>query len=127
MKDPDPDDPMELVGVEMPADPEATRDMAYVLAEEFARTGMDGEAILGLFRNPFYAGPHRAYRALGDAAVREIIEECIEVWGRAVRGVHDAPAGRGDGFQWLPWPASARASSRPDQAGGTQPTGRGRT
>jgi hypothetical protein len=126
MKDPDPDDPMELVGVELPADPEATRDMAYVFAEEFARAGMDGEAILGLFRTPFYVGAHRAYRALGDAAVRGIIAECIEVWGRAIGRVQEGASACDDARHWLPWPSGSRTGSSLNQAGGRTPAGRGR-
>jgi len=80
--DPDPTDPTMLVGVVLPAGEEAVRDMAYVFAEEFARTGLDGAAILGLFRDPFYAAAHQAYRALGPDEVRAIISECVAVWGR---------------------------------------------
>ena len=39
--DPDPTDPTLLVGVQLPADPAADLEMAYVFAEEFARMGMD--------------------------------------------------------------------------------------
>jgi hypothetical protein len=80
--DPDPNDPHELVGVTIPASPETTRDMAYVFAEEFARMGMPRERILWLFRYPFYAGAHGAYRELGADAIAEIVEECVAVWGR---------------------------------------------
>jgi len=66
---PDPTDPNVLVGVELPADQEATRDMAWVFAEEFARMGFDAPRILGLFRSPFYAGAHRALRRLGETEV----------------------------------------------------------
>jgi hypothetical protein len=76
------DDPMELVGVVLPADAEATRDMAYVFAEEFARLGFDSRRILRLFRQPFYAAAYQAYCALGEDAVRRIIEECTQIWGR---------------------------------------------
>ena len=80
--EPDPSDPSILVGVTLPADEEATRDMAYVFAEEFARMGFNEAKILSLFKNPFYAGAHQAYRALGEEAVRSIVEECLGVWGR---------------------------------------------
>jgi hypothetical protein len=73
---------MELVGVVLPADAEATRDMAYVFAEEFARLGFDTQRILRLFRQPFYAAAYQAYCALGEDAVRSIIEECTQIWGR---------------------------------------------
>ena len=49
-KEIEPDDPMELVGVVLPANPEAERDMAYVFAEEFARMGYDRERLLALFK-----------------------------------------------------------------------------
>ena len=87
---PDMTDPQELVGVAVPAEPETMREMAYVFAEEFARMGHDGPAILRMFRNPFYAGAHGAYRALGHAAVAAIIDECRGVWGRVLLTDHDA-------------------------------------
>ena len=80
--DPDPDDPTVLVGVTVPADVEATRDMAWVLAEEFARMGHDAPQLLRLFRSPFYAGAHDALRRLGEREVRAIIDECVAVFGR---------------------------------------------
>mgnify|MGYP001560186089 CR=1 FL=1 len=80
--DPHPADPAILVGVSLPADPEAVRDMAWVFAEEFARLGFDVGRILRLFRSPFYAGAHQALRALGEAEVTAIADECVSVWGR---------------------------------------------
>lgn len=79
--DPDPADPNVLVGVALPAEAETAREMAYVFAEEFARLGFDEARLLRLFKNPFYAGLHQAYRALGEPAVSEIISECVRVWG----------------------------------------------
>jgi len=81
-RDPDPTDPSVLVGVAVPADAEAMRSMAWVFAEEFARMGYDGPRILGLFRSPFYAGAHGAWRALGEAEVAAIVDECVGVWRR---------------------------------------------
>jgi hypothetical protein len=81
--EPDPRDPMLLVGVAVPADAEAEREMAYALAEEFARLGYTAKQILALFRRPFYAGAHRAYRQLGQQEIAEIVAECVAVWGRA--------------------------------------------
>jgi len=82
-KDPDPTDPNMLVGVMLPADAEATRDMAYVFAEEFARLGYTREQLLWLFKNPFYGGAHGAYRALGENETLSIIDECLGAWGQA--------------------------------------------
>lgn len=91
--DPDPEDPMMLVGVGVPADRLALTDMAYAFAEEFARMGYDAKQVLGLFRRSFFAGPHRAYRALGERRTMEIIEECVGTWGR-MRLVERDPAPR---------------------------------
>ena len=101
-KDPDPTDPNMLVGVLLPADAEATRDMAYVFAEEFARLGYSREQLLSLFRNPFYGGAHGAYRTLGEKDTLSIIDECLDVWGTIRITVQDvstpplsSPATRG--------------------------------
>lgn len=88
-KDPDPTDPNMLVGVLLPANAEATRDMAYVFAEEFARLGYTREQLLWLFKNPFYGGAHGAYRALGENETLSIIDECLAVWGSIRIAVQD--------------------------------------
>jgi hypothetical protein len=57
------------------------QEMAYAFAEEFALLGYGSEELFCLFQNPFYAGAHQAYRALGDKATRKIIAECLAAWG----------------------------------------------
>lgn len=89
-KDPDPSDPNMLVGVMLPADAEATRDMAYVFAEEFARMGYSREQLLSLFKNPFYGGAHGAYRSLGESEIMRIIDECLNVWGSVKFSILDS-------------------------------------
>ena len=91
-QDPDPTDPNMLVGVMLPADAEATRDMAYVFAEEFARMGYDRGQLLGLFKTPFYGGAHGAYRQLGETEILSIIDECLAVWGTVKITVQDVQA-----------------------------------
>src|SRR3989304_3097011 len=81
--DPDPSDPNVLVGVVLPADAEAMREMAYVFAEEFVRMGYDKRQLLSVFQNPYYAGAHGAYRTLGETEIITTIDECINVWGRS--------------------------------------------
>lgn len=88
-EDPDPTDPNMLVGVVLPADADATRDMAYVFAEEFARFGYTREQLLWLFKNPFYGGAHGAYRGLGEQETLSIIDECIAAWGQAKFSILD--------------------------------------
>ncbi len=83
-KDVEADDPMELKGVMLPADTEANRDMAYVFAEEFARLGYDRARLLWLFKNPFYAGAHGTYQALGEKEILSIVDECVNAWGTVV-------------------------------------------
>ncbi|MBI2985341.1 MAG: hypothetical protein HYY45_01100 [Deltaproteobacteria bacterium] len=90
--DPDPSDPNVLVRVVLPADAEAMRDMAYVFAEEFVRMGVDKRQLLSLFQNPFYAGAHGAYRALGKEAILAIMDECLNVWGRSKITVQEVQA-----------------------------------
>jgi hypothetical protein len=87
--DPDPNDPNMLVGVVLPADAEAMRDMAYVFAEEFARLGYGREQLLWLFKNPFYGGAYGAYRSLGESETLSIIDECLNVWGSIKVRVQD--------------------------------------
>jgi hypothetical protein len=57
------------------------RAMAEAFADEFACMGFDRSRILGLFRSPFYAGAHRAFRALGEDEVLRIVDESVRVLG----------------------------------------------
>jgi hypothetical protein len=91
------DDPLELIGVVLPADLESTRDMAYVFAEEFARMGYDREHLFTLFKNPFYGGAYGAYRALGEPAILAIIDECMAAWGEVSYAISDVGSSNGDG------------------------------
>ena len=82
--DPDETDPMMLVGVELEADADTWLETATVFAEEFARMGYSEPKLLELFQSPFYAGPYRAYTALGEEKVRALIHDAVQFWG-AVR------------------------------------------
>ena len=83
--EPDETDPMMLIGVELEADESSSLVTAQVFAEEFARMGYDEMQLMDLFKNPFYAGAHRAYAALGEGRILEIVRENTGLWG-AVRG-----------------------------------------
>ena len=91
-RDPDPTDPNMLVGVLLPADAEASREMAYVFAEEFSRLGYDRGQLLGLFKTPFYGGAYGAYRQLGETEILSIIDECLNAWGSIRIRVQDVPS-----------------------------------
>ena len=84
--DPDPSDPNVLVGVELPASRRSIEEMARAFAEEFARLGYDARRILSLFRTPFYAGAHGAWRALGETEIAAIVDQCVGVWGPHASG-----------------------------------------
>ena len=91
IKSNEPEDPLELVGVQMKEGPDerALEEMAGCFIEEYARMGWNGERILKLFRNPFYRGPNQILRAKGEEFVRERIE--------AITGVKAGPTlSRGD-------------------------------
>jgi hypothetical protein len=79
--EPDETDPMMLVGVELPGDASSAEESCRVLADEFARMGLSEEKLMELFRDPFYTGPHSAFRALGEEKVRAIVCECVGIWG----------------------------------------------
>ena len=92
--DPEPDDPHELVGVELPGDRQSLRAMAEAFAEEFAALGFPEGRIRALFREPFYAGAHRALAALGEPEIDRIVSESVAVWGRLRVSVRDVRDGK---------------------------------
>jgi hypothetical protein len=95
--DPEPDDPHVLVGVSLPGDASATREMAEAFSDEFAQMGFDRDGILRLFRTPFYAGAHAALQLLGEAEVGRIVDESLRVFGRQRFLVRAAGSARGRG------------------------------
>lgn len=82
-KEYEPDDPVEMVGMELPGQDEAhLRDMALCFAEEFTREGWSREKIFQMFKNPFYQGPYCAWKQKGDAFVLSVIDEAAGMWRR---------------------------------------------
>lgn len=59
----EPDDPLNLYAVEVPGDPEL---MLRLLVEEYARMGFGLDALLGLFRDPFYVAAHGLWLHYGE-------------------------------------------------------------
>ncbi len=87
IREADSQDPMELVGVRLPAaDQGALALMADCFAEEFIRLGHSEKEVLALFEDPFYAGPHRAYCSLGEARIRELITHYGRIFRPAKNG-----------------------------------------
>lgn len=80
--DPDPSDPLTLHGVVVETeDAGATREMATCFIEEFLRMGHDPERILALFQAREYTGPFAALSALGERAIRTLIQEQMRLRG----------------------------------------------
>ena len=79
----EPDDPIEMVGMEIPGQSEAAlRDMALCFAEEFVREGWSEEKLFAMFKNPLYAGPYLAWKQKGDEFVKSVIVEALNMWGK---------------------------------------------
>ena len=74
-EDPDPQDPMMLHGMSFETDDEAIRDMATSFIEEYLRLGFSADRILNLFATSGYAGPHLAYRVLGETIIASLLDE----------------------------------------------------
>ena len=51
-------------------------EMAEAFIVEFKRMRWTDEAILAMFRNPFYAGPHYVYRERGEQYVVNLLDSC---------------------------------------------------
>jgi hypothetical protein len=129
-RDPEPDDPTLLVGVSLPGDVETTREMARAMADEYARLGMREAELTALFASPAYAGPHRAWRLLGEGEVREIVRAATGLWSRLREAAglrhpdprpvsacgghdaHDAPLDRREHGRGIPLPAYGAAHAR---------------
>ena len=90
MKDIEPGDPMELVGVGLPeGDPDY---MAECLVEEFMLLGWDERKLMTLFARPFFQTTHRIYREKGEDHVRALIQKVRDKWsqGRVPGDMSDA-------------------------------------
>ena len=80
-KEYEPEDPVEMIGVQLPGQSEKElRDMALCFAEEFVREGWGEEKLLKMFQSPFYQGPYLAWKQKGDEFVKSVIKEAINMW-----------------------------------------------
>lgn len=50
-------------------------DTGRCFIEEFLRMGWDDTAVLAVFRNPFYRGPHAVWQQCGEAAVIALLAD----------------------------------------------------
>ena len=77
----DAEDPMELVGVVLPAEEGDIERMAECIVEEYIREGWDDESLMKLFQNPFYRATYTIYQQKGEDYVKSLIERLREKWG----------------------------------------------
>jgi hypothetical protein len=74
----EPDDPMELRGVQCDGEPDL---MIECLAEEFVRMGWTEDRIVRLFESPFYPVLHALYQSKGAASIRKVVHQVSARWG----------------------------------------------
>ena len=74
----DPEDPLELVGVEVPCtDPDQVMDD---IVQEYLFMGWSPAQILFLFWSPYYGATHQIYKQKGKAYVKERVQQLAEEW-----------------------------------------------
>jgi len=78
------EDPFEMHGVVLPAEPGITDSMTDCIIEEFLRLGFDHWSILRLFQDPNYLGPHSVWCSHGENYIRSRIEGVCMQWGLAI-------------------------------------------
>ncbi len=76
-QDQDPVD-FELTHHVVPGEPgrDHIAEMAEAFIVEFKRMRWTDEAILAMFRNPFYAGPHYVYKERGEQYIADLVDSC---------------------------------------------------
>lgn len=72
-KDVEADDPLELIGMAYPSDPEIDRLTAICIVEEYALVGFGAAEVRELFTSPNYEALHRLHRLYGSEFVEKSI------------------------------------------------------
>ena len=80
LKDFDPEDPTELVGVAIPGCDSAQALEGIV--REYQLMGWTAQQIMTLFRSPYYGATHQIYREMGEAHVKQRVMQLAEQWNR---------------------------------------------
>lgn len=77
----DPEDPMELVGIQLPRGEVIDEsEMTEKVIEEYLLEGYDRERLLRLFRDPFFRMTHDIFVRHGEAWVVSAIDRVIDRW-----------------------------------------------
>lgn len=74
----DPEDPMELHGVEISGADE--REMVLAVVDEYVRMGFGRDELLRLFSNPHYTMTHRIWTKNGEAFVISCVDHVLDRW-----------------------------------------------
>ena len=78
--DPDPEDPMALVGMVLPGEPGQLEAMAECIVNEYVRLGWNEPRLMTLFASPMFLATHRIYRQKGEDYVRDLIRKMCAKW-----------------------------------------------
>ncbi len=78
VKEFDPEDPAELVGVAIPGG-DADEQLDCIV-QEYLLMGWGFQQIMFIFRSPHYGATHRIYRRKGEGQVRERVQQLVSQW-----------------------------------------------
>ena len=79
----DPDDPMELHGVQITGADE--REMVMTVVDEYIRMGFGREELITLFADPRYTMTHRIWKQNGETYVRDCVRDVLDRWAAGGR------------------------------------------
>lgn len=69
------EDPLELVGMVLPAEAGQLERMAENIIEEYVRMGWDERRLMTIFVNPMFMATHRIYRIKGEDYVKDLVRQ----------------------------------------------------
>ena len=71
------EDPLAPVAVVIPGDEDSVAEMGRCFVDEFVRMGWRRNALLAVFRDPFFQGPYLVYRKMGEEWVETLVDEAL--------------------------------------------------
>ena len=83
VKDFDPEDPEELVGVAIPGG-DADQQLDCIV-QEYLLMGWGFQQIMVLFRSPHYGATHQIYRQKGEGQVKDRVQQLVTQWRQGWR------------------------------------------
>ena len=83
VKEFDPEDPEELVGVAIPGGD--TDQQLECIVQEYLLMGWAFQQIMVLFRSPHYAATHQIYRQKGEGYIKDRVHQLVSQWRQGWR------------------------------------------